>query len=95
MNSIAPTSETTQVNARRLAWQTAIPPVQAEQRLRLDPFFNIPAASAIVRICLDQARGNLLRAAGYCHSHRPPLTDACRRLAIASAMRWFGGNTAR
>jgi hypothetical protein len=75
--------------------QTAIPPVRAEQLLRLDPFFNIPAASAMVRICRDQARGNLLRATGSCHSHHPPLTDACRQLAIASAMRRFGGNTAR
>ena len=95
MNSIARAVETTQVNLRQLAWQTAMPPAQAAQWLRFDPCFNIVTARALVRICLDEARGGLLHGAGYHHPHHPPLADACRQRAIASGMRCFGGNTAR
>ena len=78
-----------------LAGQTGMSQAQAEQRLLFDPCFNIAVAGAILRIYLDEARGDLLRAIGYYHSHRPPLADSYQLQVVASATRLFGGNRTR
>lgn len=87
-----------QVNTRwvvKLAGQTGMTQADAQQRLLLEPCFNIAVAGAIMRIFLDEAGGDLLRAIGYYHSHRPPLADAYRLQVIASATRLFGASGRR
>jgi soluble lytic murein transglycosylase-like protein len=78
-----------------LAWQTRMPPAEAQQRLLLDPCFNIAVAGAIMRIYLNEAGGDLLRAIGYYHSHSAPLADAYRLQVVASAQHLFGGGGQR
>ena len=51
------------------AWHMA--PHTVAGRLINDPCFNIAAAGAIMRIYLDESRGNVVRAVGYYHSHTP------------------------
>jgi hypothetical protein len=83
-----------QVNTRwvqPLAMQTGMAPAVVQQRLLADPCFNIAAAGAIMRLSLDEAGGDLLRAIGYYHSHQPPLAEAYRLRVVASATRLFGG----
>lgn len=87
-----------QVNTRwvqPLAGQAAMTPAVAQQRLLFDPCFNIAAAGAIMRIYLDEAHGDVLRAVGYYHSHTPPLAEAYRSQVIASATRLFSGSPPR
>ena len=82
-----------QVNTRwvqPLAWQTGMAPQVALQRLADDPCFNIAAAGAILRIYLNEAGGDLLRAVGYYHSHTPPLAEAYEVRVLGSAARLFG-----
>jgi soluble lytic murein transglycosylase-like protein len=78
-----------------LAVQTGMPPPQIQQRLLFDPCFNIAVAGAIMRIFLDEAHGDLLRAVGYYNSHTPLLAEAYRLRVVASATRLFGGNASR
>lgn len=87
-----------QVNTRwvqPLAQQIGLPPAVTQQRLQFDPCFNIAVAGAIMRIYLDEAGGDLMRAIGYYHSHRPSLADAYRLRVIGSAARLFGGSGPR
>jgi soluble lytic murein transglycosylase-like protein len=87
-----------QVNTRwvqPLAWQTGMAPQVALQRLVADPCFNIAAAGAIMRIYLNEAGGDLLRAVGYYHSHTSPLAEAYEVRVLGSAARLFGGNGPR
>jgi soluble lytic murein transglycosylase-like protein len=84
-----------QVNTRwvqPLAGQTGMAPATAQQRLLVEPCFNIAVAGAIMRIYLDEAGGDLLRAIGYYHSHEPPLADAYRLQVVAAATRLFPAN---
>lgn len=78
-----------------LAWQARMPAAEAQQRLLLDPCFNIAGAGAIMRLYLNEAGGNLLRAIGYYHSHTAPLADAYWLQVVASAQRLFGGDAQR
>jgi len=87
-----------QVNTRwvqPLAAQAGMAQAVAQQRLLFDPCFNIAAAGAIMRIYLDEAHGDVLRAVGYYHSHTQPLADAYRSQVIASATRLFSGSPPR
>jgi len=87
-----------QVNTRwvqPLAGQTGMAPPIVQQRLLDDPCYNIAVAGAIMRIYLDEAGGDLLRAIGYYHSHRVPLADAYQLRVVASAARLFGGTAPR
>jgi hypothetical protein len=87
-----------QVNTRwvqPLAWQTRMTPADAQQRLLVDGCFNIAVAGAIMRIYLNEAGGDLLRAIGYYHSHRPPLADAYRLQVVAAATRLFSASGSR
>src|ERR1700748_1793417 len=70
-----------QVNTRwgqPLAVESGMTQADVEWRLRYDACFDIAAAGAILRIYLDEAGGDLLRAVGYYHSHTPALADAYR-----------------
>jgi hypothetical protein len=73
-----------------LVVQTGMAPAVVRQRLLVDSCFSIAAAGAIMRLCLDEAGGDLLRAVGYYHSHQPPLAEAYRLQVVASATRLFG-----
>jgi len=87
-----------QVNTRwvqPLAWQTGMAPAVAQQRLLTDPCFNIAAAGAIMRIYLNEAGGDLLRAVGYYHSHQAPLAEAYQLRVLGSATRLFGASPPR
>jgi len=87
-----------QVNTRwvqPLAWQTGMAPAVAQQRLLTDPCFNIAAAGAIMRIYINEAGGDLLRAVGYYHSHQAPLAEAYQLRVLGSATRLFGASPPR
>jgi hypothetical protein len=82
-----------QVNTRwvqPLAWQTGIAHAMAEQRLLIDGCFNIAVAGAIMRIYLNEARGNLLLAVGYYNSHKPLVAQAHELRVLHAATRLFG-----
>lgn len=63
-----------QINTRwvaPLARHTRQPESVVRQRLIDEPCFNIATAGAIMRIYLNEERGDLLRAVGDYHSHTP------------------------
>jgi hypothetical protein len=60
------------------------------QRLIEDPCFNIAAAGAIMRIYLDESRGDVVQAVGYYHSHTPGLATGYQLRVIRAAYRLFG-----
>jgi hypothetical protein len=55
-----------------------------------DPYFNIVAAAAIMRIYLDEARGDVVRAVGYYHSHTPELASGYQIRVIRASFSLFG-----
>jgi hypothetical protein len=59
-------------------------------RLILEPCFNIASAGAIMRIYLDEAHGDVVRAVGYYHSHTPWLAGPYQWKVIRAAMALFG-----
>ena len=59
-------------------------------RLIVDPCFNIAAAGAIMRVYLDEAGGDLLRAVGYYHSHTPELAGWYQVRVIRASFVLFG-----
>jgi hypothetical protein len=65
------------------------PPVVARQLIE-DPCFNIVAAGAIMRIYLDEARGDAIQAVGYYHSHTPERATYYQIKVIRAAYRLFG-----
>lgn len=82
-----------QVNTRwvqPLARYIGMTQPQTEQRLLFDGCFNIAVAGAIMRIYLDEAGGDLLRAVGYYHSHTLPLSEDFQRRVLESATHLFG-----
>ena len=52
-----------------LGHYTGLPEDVVRIRLIREPCFNIAAAGAIMRLYLNETRGNLLRAVGNYHSH--------------------------
>lgn len=74
----------------RLAEIAALTPETVRVRLLYDGCFNIAAAGAIMRTYLNEARGDLMLAVGYYHSHTPALNLAYQRQVLASAFRLFG-----
>jgi hypothetical protein len=87
-----------QVNTRwvqPLAAASGMTQADVKWRLQYDACFDIAAAGAILRIYLDEAGGDLLRAVGYYHSHTPALADAYRMQVVASAAHLFGGGRTR
>jgi hypothetical protein len=66
-----------------------IPPTAVTDRLVHDPCFNIAAAAAIMKSYLTEARGNLMLAIGYYHSHTPELRTAYQEKILAAASALF------
>ena len=60
-------------------------------RLRDDPCFNIAASAAIMRVYLTEARGDLMTAIGYYHSHTQAFGAAYQRKVLAAAGVLFRG----
>lgn len=54
-------------------------------RLVYDPCFNIAASAAIMQLYMTEARGNLMTAIGYYHSHTPGLSTAYQDKVVAAA----------
>ena len=75
--------------ARYLRWQ----PGQVAARLTNDPCFNIAASGLILRGYLNEARGDLMTAVGYYHSHTMPLSLVYRAKVVAKAYAMFGWST--
>ena len=81
-----------QVNTRwvsKLALAIRIAPDDARARLISDGCFNVAVAGAIMRTYLDEARGNLMLAIGYYHSHTPALNLNYQVKVVVSADRLF------
>jgi soluble lytic murein transglycosylase-like protein len=57
--------------------------------LMYDPCFNIAAAGAILRRNLIETHGDLRRALGVYHSHKPSLNQAYRTRETSAAVRMF------
>jgi len=72
-----------------LAQYAQLPPDAVAQRLINDPCFNVAAAAAIMRLYLTEARGNLMVAVGYYHSHTPALSAAYRQKVLMAAVTLF------
>lgn len=73
-----------------LARSWHLPPRVVAGRLIDDPCFNIVAAGAIMRIYLDEARGDVVQAVGYYHSHTPELATDYQMKVIRAAYWLFG-----
>ena len=58
-------------------------------RLIVDPCFNIAAAGAIMRVYLNEAGGDLLRAVGYYHSRTPERASDYQAKVLGAATRLF------
>lgn len=81
-----------QVNTRwivPIARHTRQPEQMVRQRLIDDGCYNVAAAGAIMRTYLSEARGNLMLAVGYYHSHTPARNEAYQAKVLASATRLF------
>jgi hypothetical protein len=61
------------------------------QNLLTRPCFNIAAAGLILRVYLDETKGNLMLAVGDYHSHTPQLNSAYQQRVVNSAMSLFAG----
>jgi Transglycosylase SLT domain len=81
-----------QVNTRwvpRFAEITGMTHEAVRTRLIADPCFNIAAAGAIMRLCLNESRGDLLRAVGFYHSHTPVRADEYQAKVLVAATTLF------
>jgi Transglycosylase SLT domain len=72
-----------------LARYTGLDPATVRDRLIARPCFNIAAAGAILRLYLDEAGGDLMRAVGNYHSHTPPLHESYTAKVLQAAARLF------
>lgn len=78
-----------------LARYTGLGRETVRERLIQRPCFNIAAAGAILRLYLDEAGGDLMRAVGNYHSHTPPLHEAYTARVLRAATRLFVRQHAR
>jgi soluble lytic murein transglycosylase-like protein len=76
-----------------LARSWGIPPREVAGRLIHDPCFNIVSAGAIMRLYLDEAHNDVVRAVGYYHSHTPELAEYYQIRVIRASFRLFGRPT--
>jgi hypothetical protein len=74
---------------------TGLGAVAVRDRLISEPCFNIAAAGAILRSYLDEARGDLMQAIGFYHSHRPERGLPYRERVRDAAARLFARPAAR
>jgi hypothetical protein len=68
---------------------TGMPVDAVRTQLVFDPCFNIAAAGAIMRVYLNESRGDLLRAVGFYHSHTPERASAYQAEVLSAATRLF------
>ena len=73
-----------------LARSWEITPREVAGRLIHDPCFNIVSAGAIMRIYLDEAHGDVVRAVGYYHSHTPWRANVYQMQVIRASFSLFG-----
>ena len=66
-----------------------MPPGAVRLRLLHDPCFNIATAGAILRMHLNETRGNLLRAIGNYHSRTPVRNQAYQEKVLSAAEKMF------
>jgi hypothetical protein len=81
-----------QVNTRwlpALSAYTGLDQPVVRERLIWKPCFNIAASGAILRTYLDEARGDLMQAIGYYHSHTPLLSQRYQALVMGAATQLF------
>jgi Transglycosylase SLT domain len=74
-----------------LARYAHITPQAVAYRLLDDPCFNIAAAAAILRGYLSEARGNLMIAIGYYHSHTAGFSAGYQQKVLDAAGTLFSG----
>ncbi|SDB74765.1 hypothetical protein SAMN02927895_05467 [Belnapia rosea] len=72
-----------------LARRSGLPAAEVRARLVHDACFNIAAAGLILRIYLDEARGDLMQAVGYYHSHTPERSLRYQAKVVGAAQRLF------
>ena len=72
-----------------LSRASLLPPPEVRLRLVHDGCFNIRAAGLIMRIYLNETRGDLMRAVGDYHSHTPALNADYQARVLAAAQRMF------
>ena len=72
-----------------LARRTGLGEGEVRRRLIEDACFNIAAAGAILRIYLDEERGDLMRAVGDYHSHTPARNSAYQAKVLEAAVQMF------
>ena len=72
-----------------LAGAARMTPGAVRARLVADPCFNIAAAGIILRTYLLEAKGDLMAAVGFYHSHTPGLGQTYRAHVLAAAARMF------
>jgi hypothetical protein len=73
----------------RFAAITGLTEDAVRARLISDSCFNIAAAGAIMRVYLNESRGDLLRAVGFYHSHTPERATAYQTKVLSAATRLF------
>ncbi len=74
---------------RPLTAYTRLAAAEVRERLLARPCFNIAAAGLIMRTYLDEAKGDLLQAVGFYHSHTPLLSLDYQARVLRSATRLF------
>ena len=87
-----------QVNSRwlpALSAYSSLPPAVVRARLIADPCFSIAAGGAIFRAYLDEARGDLMLAVGYYHSHTTTLNLTYQAKVRNAAAVMFGAAKSR
>ena len=72
-----------------LSRYTGLDGATVRERLIARPCFNIAAAGAILRLYLNKASGDLIRAVGDYHSRTPVLHDAYTAKVLQAATRLF------
>jgi hypothetical protein len=82
-----------QINTRwlpALSYYFGLPASVVRARLLAVPCFNIAAGGAVLRLYLNETRGNLMRAIGDYHSHTPLLNQQYQIQVVRSATLLFG-----
>lgn len=74
-----------------LARYTKLSEAEVTTRLLDRPCFNIAAAGLIMRRYLDEARGDMMTAVGFYHSHTPVLGMGYQIKVLRSATQLFQG----
>lgn len=82
-----------QINTRWLPALSAyfgVPVDMVRVRLLAVPCVNIAAAGAVLRLYLNEAKGDLMTAIGDYHSHTRPLNQQYQMQVVRSAVKLFG-----